>query len=318
MPSLRPTHRITQASALIPLAVFFLATVPSLTAQSPATRESLLALRDSAAQLTTPYAVTALRQQPQADGSSRDLARLRDGFLLLRSGELSGKRQALTDAGNAFALVTERHDDWALAWYGIGLTERALARAKAPVLPSRFHPLGFDYNQGAALSFIRALDQDQGFVEASEGLADAVQATTRGGIARVSLAALNRAAVLSPRAMLVRARLNRMVGDRDASLPQFRQALAAGYDPGVAHLEIAREQFNLGQDEEANRSYWAGVAATGSPESIELLKRELNFIAAPRETDGLERLTPEQRLEAFPPPGATPYSRPAWPSPART
>ncbi len=282
-----------------PLGTTLLLTISTaLSAQTSSERSALLAFHDSAQAATTVEGVKSLRAQPRATGLSRDIARLREGFIQLRMGELSGKRRALNDAGDAFAMVSERHDDWPIAWYGIGLTERALARAKAAVLPSRFHPLGFDYNQGAAMSFMRALDQNRGFVEATEGLADAVQATTRGGIARVSLAALNKADALSPRAMMVRARLTREVGDRDEALSQFQQALAAGYDPGVSHLEIARELFYAGDAVAANRSYWAGVAAARSPEAVEMVIRQLSFVAAPEELEGLAAVAADVRYLA--------------------
>lgn len=270
-------------------------TAGPLLAQSSVTREAVLALHDSAASADT-ATLAALRAAPGQE-QDKEVQRLRQAFLLLRQGELDSSAKTLRKAGEEFFNVTSRHDDWPLAWYGIGLTERALARGKFPVLPTRFHPLGADHNQGAIQAFVYALQKDGNFLPAAEGLADAVQATTRWGYTGKARDALRRTAVSSAQVLLVRARLEREDNDHERAIKLFERALQLGSDSGVTYLELAREQFAIGQDSQAIASYWEGVRVSHSAAAVQMLHDQLGLIATPGELRGFDSLSTSARAE---------------------
>jgi hypothetical protein len=260
-------------------------------AQGITRRAALLALHDSAQQ-ATPAQLASLRSATTyVSNHDPELARLRQAFLILRQGELDSSGKLLRNAGEEFYNVTARHDDWPLAWYGIGLTERALARGKFPVLPARFHPLGADHNQGAIQAFVYALQKDSTFLPAAEGLAEAVQATTRWGYTGKARDALRRTSANSALTLLVQARLERRDHRRERAADLLQRALQLGGDSGVIYQELAREQFALGRDSLAARTYWKGVEQSRSPTAIRMLGEQLALIARPGELDGFDSLT---------------------------
>ncbi|HWA16437.1 MAG TPA: tetratricopeptide repeat protein, partial [Gemmatimonadales bacterium] len=278
-----------------PCLLLLAATTPAA-AQSVAQRDAILALHDSA-QSADKDGLAALRSAPSpASSQDPDLIRLRKAFLLLRQGVIDSSARILRKAGDEFYNVTARHDDWPLAWYGIGLTERALARGRFPVLPARFHPLGADHNQGAIQAFVYALQKDPDFLAATEGLAEATQATTRWGYTGKARNALKGAGAQSVRTLLVRARLEREDKQRTEALALFNQALQLGADSGVTYLEIAREEFALGRDSQATASYWRGVELSTSDAAVQMLREQLGLIARPGELAGFDSLTTLGRL----------------------
>lgn len=225
------------------------------------------------------------------------MVRLRNGFTLLRQGTVDSSAKLLRRAGDEFFQVTATHDNWPLAWYGIGLAERALARGKFPVLPVRFHPLGADHNQGAIQAFVFAMQKDPTFLPAVEGLADAVQATTRWGYTGKARDALRRTATNSAHSLLVRARLEREDDYRERAVELLQRALQLGGDSGVVYLELAREQFALNHDADAVASYWSGVRLSTSPAAVAMLRDQLGLIAAPGELAGFDTLSHAARAE---------------------
>jgi hypothetical protein len=290
-----PTMRTLRAAVrlALPLSLLLASTAA---AQSADHRQALLALHDSA-QSASATELSALRATATyASSTDQELTRLRQAFLLLRQGELDSSSKTLRKAGEEFYNVTARHDDWPLAWYGIGLTERALARGKFPVLPARFHPLGADYNQGAIQAFVYALQKDSTFLPAAEGLAEAAQATTRWGYTGKARDALRRAAAHSAQTLLVRARLEREANDRERALSLLQRALQLGADSGVVYLELAREEFALDHDSLATVSYWNGVKFSSSPAAVQMLSEQLALIARPGELAGFDSLTTLGRL----------------------
>ncbi len=286
VPTMRALLRTSRL--VLPLALLL---VQAVSAQSVARRDALLALRDSAQQASAAQLTSLLAAPVAVSNQDPELMRVRRAFLLLRQGELDSSGKLLRKAGEEFYNVTARHDDWPLAWYGIGLTERALARGKFPVRPARFHPLGADHNQGAIQAFVYALQKDSTFLPAAEGLAEAVQATTRWGYTGKARDALRRTAAYSAQTLLVRARLERRDNHRERSVELLQRALQLGGDSGVVYQELARDQFALGQDSVALASYWMGVQTSTSPAAVHMLSEQLQLIARPGELAGFDSLT---------------------------
>lgn len=285
-----PTMRTLRALSRLVLPLSLLV-VSSASGQGESHRQALLALQDSARSASASDLAALRASASENGGGDQELTRLRHAFLLLRQGELDSSSKTIRKAGEEFFNVTARHDDWPLGWYGIGLTERALARRKFPVLPARFHPLGADYNQGAIQAFVYALEKDSTFLPAAEGLADAAQATTRWGYTGKARDALRRAAANSAQTLLVRARLEREDNQRGRAADLLQRALQLGADSGVTYLELAREQFALEHDSVALLSYWNGVRLSTSPAAVHMLREQLSLIARPGELAGFDSLS---------------------------
>lgn len=282
--------RNTRAARCLTIAALSLLALPA-SAQTPGDRASLLAWNDSLASMTRDFA----SQLQRPEGQDRDLIRLRNAFTLLRQGVVDSSARTLRKAGDEFFTVTARHDDWVMPWYGIGLTERALAAGKFPVLPTRFHPIGADHNQGAMQAYMYVLQRDSTFLPGVEGLADATASSTRWGYTGKARDALRKTDASSPASLLLRARLERADNRRERALGLLRQSLQMGGDSGLTYLELAREQFVLLHDSAATASYWAGVAHATSPEAVKLLQDNLRLVAGHDELTGFDSLTPAAR-----------------------
>jgi hypothetical protein len=265
--------------------------VAQASAQAPADRATLLALRDSTLRLASPEAVTGLAQPLRGSGTARDVLRLNNALVSERIGELTLKRKPFIAAGETLDRVARPRKAWPFPWYGAGLTERALALGNFSVLPSPIHALGFDYNQSAVIAFTQALRADSTFAPAADGVAEALLATTRWGVAKVAVRGLRGTSGVSPATLVLRAVAEREAGERDSTIPILRRALAAGGDSALALFELAREQFLNGKVDPGRSTYFRAVSLVRTPQARTWLKRNLAFAASPHELDGFDELT---------------------------
>lgn len=271
-----------------------------LAAQDSASVRELLALRDSLGSHQGAYGLAPPGEgddfRPEAPGQ---LQYLRDGLRFLSLGELTADPNRLFSAGATFHQVAVDEQRWLFPWYGLGLVNLALTRARAPYRPTRFNREGLDYPQSAIVAFARAIELDPTFTAATVGLAESVELSPRWGAAGIARDALRRADSAAPstlpRVLLLHARLEREGGHRVAVAPLLQRFLAAGGDSGIGLLELARERFNEGHQEQGIALYWRGVSAARAPEASQLLSKGLALIAAPGEMAEFDALDTEGR-----------------------
>lgn len=213
------------------------------------------------------------------------LAALPPGLVAAQAQHLS--REPLDSALNYFCQITARDRNNAVAWFGVGSTQRALADGKFAVRPAECHTEGASYLTDAAIGFIRTLDVDPNYPAASDALADMVERNPVWGAGAMARNGFRRAASRrggeSARVLLLRARLEREGGERDSTLVLIDRYLAAGGDSGVALFERARERFYRGESRAALEDYWAAVARSQSLPAHLMLRRNLALVALPGE-----------------------------------
>ena len=162
--------------------------------------------------------------------------------------------------------------------------------------------LGIDYAHGAGNAFLHALELDPTLLVAARELIEVLP--EQGGWPQEddAMRALRRvnAAVDSPPPWLLlgRARLERVVGDRDSSAVLLRRYLAAGGDSVVGWLELARELYHAGKADEAHAAYLAGAQSVHSPEDAAPYRESVALVASPAELVVLDS-TPADSISAF-------------------
>ncbi|HVX89426.1 MAG TPA: GWxTD domain-containing protein, partial [Gemmatimonadales bacterium] len=108
----------------------------------------------------------------------------------------------------------------------------------------------------------------------------------------VALVALRRSATTAsgrhPEVLLARGRIEREGGDADSSAAAFRGYLAAGGDPDLGRVELARTLLSAG-DLAGGDPYYA-AAGSGSPWVDSLIRADLRELVADSELAGLDSL----------------------------
>src|SRR6267143_4969332 len=114
------------------------------------------------------------------------------------------------------------------------------------------------------------------------------------GLARAALVAAESLGTRDPSVSLARGRVERELGDVEASLAALERALAAGGDSGVTLFELARTQYLAGRRTDGYNSYFTGAGTAISPQAVALYRRDIAWIASPAELtafDGVARST---------------------------
>ncbi len=259
-----------------------------LSAQQPALRTHLVALRDSTSTIalfadaqTRAAAEQAQVQQHQADASLL----LQAGLVQLRAGELSPGRAALDRAQALFdEAIYRAPEDWPWPWYGLALTDLALDSSGAVVKSSMHSGAGVYYHDAALHALGQALDADSSFVPAAALLGDILLPFGERGLNGELKRAVRRAAATNqvPTPWLALGRVYRNLHEPDSAVAAFRQYVALGGDSALGLLEQARSLYDLGQVSAATTSYLEGARIADSL-AREQYRRDLAWVATPDE-----------------------------------
>ncbi len=276
--------------------------VGTVAAQSPAQRAEVERFRQELSARTDSSALLALeRTMIDAARSDRDnpLVHLRLGFLAYRIGEVTAAKQHYDDAASEFEWASDLEPSWAYAWYGLGLAELALGEHDLLFVESLREIFGTDALSKAANAFARAAELDPSFSEAVVDLANTALEHGREARLRVALQALRQASVTPAgnRAalLLARGRVERSLGEGDSALVAFRRLLQVGGDSGVGLLELSRALFYVNRDEEAEATYYRAADMLHSPDAVDLLRADLEWIASEEEIAAFDASAPEGR-----------------------
>jgi len=276
--------------ACLSLVLICLVVAPSrdCAAQTSDVRSALTALRDSlvgqeafALPGVLPAAERARTEDP------RDAyQRLRLGFIELRLGEVRNERDLVDKAAGEFDRATQLQPAWPWAWYGLGLARAARGEGRILGIENIRQWLNTDHLSGAATAFRRAGEVDAGFSPAAVALANVTLAQRiRPDLrdARAALVAAESLGTRDPSVPLARGRVERELGDVEASLAALERALAAGGDSGVTLFELARTQYLAGRRTDGYSSYFTGAGTAISPQAVALYRRDIAWIASPAE-----------------------------------
>lgn len=258
----------------------------ALAAQAPAERRALMRLRDSIAVSADTVGLLTL----EAEGIARarverddPMHHLRLGLLALRLAELRPGRH-LDDAIGEFEWAVELRPDWPWPWYGLGLAEARTRDRAGDFAGGLWTMLGLDRDRRAGLAFARAVAADPTFVS---GLVEFARIALEQPIDAPIWPALEalREATASPigwhpELLVVRGRLERLVGEPDSARLAFQRSLLLGARAPLVHLELARTLALLPDAPSAAvaRHYFAG-ATTRDREVVGMYRRDLEPIA---------------------------------------
>ena len=260
--------------------MLLLAAVPAYS-QAPADRaffDSLLG------QLTAASKTSALPTDSRCASRSTDLARLCQGLIEQRRGELSAKAD---DARRADALLIRSvndHPDWPVAWFGLGINRLSLARLKVFSHEGPLLGTGLSNEAGGANALAQALKLDPSFSAAANALACTPMPREGSSVLKERVDLLRQVrALLSPEALALVAAFEREAGNVDSAVALQRRALASGQvDSGVVQLDLARNLYRTGHPGEGHAALIAGAATTSSA-SIAAYRTELMWVASPKE-----------------------------------
>src|SRR5574338_1056470 len=107
-----------------------------------------------------------METSPNGGGATSDQL-LRRAFLEIRAGEVEGTRELLDAALADFCAAASARPGWWLPWFGVGVTQRLLAKGRFTTRPADCHTEGTSYTQDAGLSLARALEADSSSTESA-------------------------------------------------------------------------------------------------------------------------------------------------------
>lgn len=263
--------------------VFALAVHAQLAAQSPAQRAQIEAFRDSISTASDSVALLSAEKLliTHASREMRDSAmvHLRLGFIAMRLGDLNGKKHYET-AASEFQWVVDLQPKWPYGWFGLGLAELGVGDAEFAPLRGLQTALGKDALTRSANDFAKSAEVDPSFVR---GLVELSNTALRQRVnlrMDVALAALRRssrtAAAKNPEVLLVRARIEREVGNPDSALAAIDSLIARQPDDATALLEQARVRFKAGR-RDGGVPWYRGLAST-DPAVVALYRTDLRFV----------------------------------------
>src|SRR5438046_6966995 len=235
---------------LIVLLALSIPAAKGLSAQLPAERAAIEALRDSLAHVTDSLSLKRLEAATiQVAKQHRDdpLVHVRLGFIAHRLGEIANTKSHYDDAAGEFEWAAELRPGWPYPWYGLGLAELAQGEHAVIAIENLRQQLGKDYLSKAARALARATQADPSFAQASIDLANTaltqrIQPRLEVALQAVRLAAASTAG-RNAGVQLARGRVEREVGAADSSVRRFRAYLRVGGDSGLGLLELARTYY---------------------------------------------------------------------------
>ncbi len=271
-------------------------------AQSPPARDTLVRFRERLQAFDDTLALLAL------EDSMIDIARvdrddallhLRLGFLAYRLGELTEGNRHFDDAASEFEWAAEIEPEWPYAWYGLGLAELAMGEHSVIAVENIRQILGRDYLSKAARAFAQAARVDPGFAQGVIQLAGtAMQQRIRPRM-EVALEALRQAASTKagdvPELLLVRGRVERLIGSGDSAVAAFERYLAVEGDSGIGYFELARSLYLAGEPRRGEDAYYFGLRIARSDAAVALYREDLGWVADADELEEFDGLGSEER-----------------------
>lgn len=208
--------------------------------------------------------------------------------------------------GSAFSVemamrrVVDEKPDWATAWYVLGIARLQLTRAGVLAREGPRQPMGVSAEAGAGLALVSAMKLEPNFLTAAEALAMAPiprEGASQLGERRDALRQLRTTLPLSPAARVGVGIVERESGDPDTAVVMFREAMAAGADSGIVHLEVARMLHKANKAVEGRAALIAGASMTASERANARYREELSWIASPDELRAWDSLPVPARTE---------------------
>lgn len=267
-----------------------------LQAQSPATRDAVLAFADTLARATTVEEVRTL----EAERAAGTAGLIRASLAALRRGELGEDRAPYDQSLQLIERAIDAEGKWPLAWYGLGLVHIGSYRRAFVAKPSNYTPAGASYREAAMRSFIRAIEQDSTFLPPADALAGIVLSLGHRVLPKIVVEPLRRVSLVpgsSPAISLATANVayfNRRYQEALDLLGDYRRR---GGDPGVAQLEQSRTLMALGRPDEAVATYLAGLDGLSLVGSLSY-RDDLAWIASVEELRAFDSL-PRAELPEF-------------------
>jgi hypothetical protein len=219
--------------------------------------------------------------------------------------EVRRVERAPTDGG-AYAVemamrrVVDEKPDWSTGWYVLAMARLQLTRAGVLAREGPRQPLGVSAEAGAGLALVTALKLEPTLLIAAEALALAPtprEGASQMGERRDALRQLRATLPLSPEARLGVGVVERESGHPDTAVAMFREAMAAGADSGIVHLEMARMFHKAGKPVEGRTTLIAGASMTGGARANARYREELSWVASPDELRAWDSLPVPERSE---------------------
>src|SRR5438552_18382038 len=217
---------------LIVLLALSIPAAKGLSAQLPAERAAIEALRDSLAHVTDSLSLKRLETATiQVAKQNRDdpLIHLRLGFIAYRLGEITNHKSHDDHAAGEFEWATQRKTDCPYPWCSRGLADLAQGEHAVIAIENIRAILGKDYLSRAAQAFARATQVDPSFAEAAMDVANTALSQRIQPRLQVALDAVRLGAAApagrTAGVQLARGRVQRAAGGRDsarAALPAHR------------------------------------------------------------------------------------------------
>lgn len=250
-------------------------------AQAPADRAFFDSLLNK---LATASTATGLPSESLCNNRGADLARLCQGLIVQRRGELSARADDARHADDLLIRSVTDHGDWPIAWFGLGINRLSLARLKVFSHEGPLLGTGLSNEAGGANALVQALKLDPGFSAAANVLAFTPMPREGSSALKERVDLLRQVRrLLSPEASAMVAAFEREAGNIDSAIALQRRALASGrVDRGVVQLDLARNLYRAGYPDEGRSTLIAG-AATPSSASIAAYRAELAWVASPKE-----------------------------------
>ncbi len=291
--------RCTSIATLLAMVALASAT---LSAQTGAERASIDSLFVELARVGPDDPIPADSRCSDYSGS---VARVCRGLLAVRRVERSPDAGAAFDTEMAIRRIVQDEPRWATAWYLIAMARLQLTHSGVLAREGPRQPLGVSAEAGAGLALVTAVELEPDFLVAAEALALAPiprEGASQLGERRDQLRRLRTTLPLSPAARMGVGIVERESGDPDTAVAMFREAMAAGADSGLAHLEIARMQYKANNATEGRAALIAGARWTASERANARYREELSWVASPEELAEWDSLPPAARpewLDAF-------------------
>lgn len=231
---------------------------------------------------------------------SGSVGRICRGLLAVRRVERTPDGNAAFSAEMAIRRIVQDEPKWATAWYLIAMARLQLTRSGVLAREGPRQPLGISAEAGAGLALVSAVRLEPDFLIAAEALALAPiprEGASQLGERRDQLRVLRTTLPLSPAARMGVGIVERESGDPDTAVVMFQEAMAAGADSGIAHLEIARMQYKANNAREGRAALIAGASKTESESANSRYREELSWVASPEELAAWDSLPVNARTE---------------------
>lgn len=270
------------------------ATLP-LRAQGATIVAGLESFRDSVATVSDTAGLRRIGRSLGRTSATSPIDALRGAIIALRLGSTGDLSRALATC----RAVARARPDWAYPWYCVGLA----AGARGKVTAAEPLNLGLTPGRGdierSADAFLAAIRAAPEFVPAAEALADLVLEPSEADRRAEALTAIRASTPASPTTppalLLLRGRLERLVGDPDSALAAFRAYDAGGGDHALALLEEARTGLaRPAPQPDADSVYYAGATIDDSV-SVAGYRHDIRFLAPDSALRGFDAARGEGR-----------------------